>query len=274
MCRETSPDPRLFAALERDYEYIYHFAAVIGVRNVLEKPDRVLYVNAVSTLNLFDYAKSLGDLRKVLFSSTSEIYAGTQLHYGIRVPTPEDLPLCVADIASERTTYALSKMYGESIAFTYGKKYGIPFTVVRYHNIYGPRMGFRHVIPEMFKKISDRDVVDVSSPSHTRAFCYIDDAVEATIRCCVSRNTEEMVLNIGNSQEEISIRDLVRKIAAILGREIRINELPDTPGSPVRRCPDVSKLERLTGFRATCSLEEGIRKAYEFYRHRMAKPYE
>jgi nucleoside-diphosphate-sugar epimerase len=193
----------VFETLPKDIQYIYHLAAVIGVQNVMENPDKVLYVNAISTLNLIEYAKELQFLKKFLFSSTSEIYAGTLKHFGIEVPTDETVQLTLDDIKSPRTTYMLSKMYGESILFNYGEKYDIPFSIVRYHNVYGPRMGFLHVVPEMFIKIMKQDVVEVASPEHTRAMCYVDDAVEMTILVCESLDTKSEILNIGNPKQEI-----------------------------------------------------------------------
>jgi nucleoside-diphosphate-sugar epimerase len=267
-------DKAFFDALPTDVEYIYHLAAVIGVRNVLENPDKVLYVNAISTLYLFEYAKRLPNLKRVLFSSTSEVYAGTLKHFGIAVPTPETEKLALDDISSPRTTYMLSKMYGESICFNYGRLYSIPFTIVRYHNVYGPRMGFLHVIPEMFIKIRNNDVIDVASPTHTRAFCYIDDAVRATITATEHPKAAGEVLNIGNQREEIAIRDLVRTIARVMQKDITINDLPDTPGSPARRCPDMSKLKSLTGYEPSISLEEGVARMYAWYADKLDEKYE
>ena len=267
-------DPQLLLQLDGEYEYIYHLSSVIGVKNVLQKADRVLYVNALSTLNVFEYAKNLKNVKKVFFSSTSEVYAGTMKHFAVDVPTNENVQLTIEDITADRTTYALSKMYGESAAFVYGRKYAIPVTIGRYHNVYGPRMGFAHVIPEAFVKISKSKVIDVSSPNHTRAFCFIDDAVEFTIRACENTNTTSQILHIGDSEEEISIKDLVIKIANILGKKITVNELPDTPGSPARRCPDTSKIERLTGYKSTVSLEKGICKTYGWYKDKLDNQYE
>lgn len=267
-------DPRFVDSLGDDFDHIYHLAAVIGVKNVMKDPDRVLYVNALSTLNIFEAARGMKQLKRILFSSTSEIYAGTLRHFGIEIPTPESVPLTVDDITSERTTYALSKMFGESVCFSYGKKYDIPFTVVRYHNVYGPRMGFAHVIPEMFIKVLSSDEVDVPSPGHTRAFCYIEDAVEYTVRACLSPSTEGEILHIGNSDEEIRVNDLVLTVARVLGKEIRINPLPDTPGSPERRCPDIGKIKKLTGYSPRYSLAEGIEKTYAWYRNRLDDRYE
>lgn len=267
-------NPVIFKKLGKDYDYIYHLAAVIGVKHVMQNPERVLYVNAVSTLNVFEYAKEIKNLKKLFFSSTSEIYSGTVKHFGVRVPTDEDVPLAIDDVKADRSTYALSKMYGESTGFVYSRKYNIPLTIGRYHNVYGPRMGFAHVIPEMFVKINRNDVVDVASPGHTRAFCFIDDAVELTVRACENINTMSEIINIGNSKEEIRIKELVLKIATILKKKITINELPDTTGSPQRRCPDTKKMESLTGYSPVYSLDDGLRKTYAWYKEKLNEQYE
>jgi len=267
-------DTNLYAKLDEDFNYIYHLAAVIGVKNVMENPDKVLYVNAISTLNLVEFAKNMKSLKKILFSSTSEIYAGTLKHFGINVPTDESVQLTLDDIQSPRTTYMLSKMYGESILFNYGKKYNIPFSIVRFHNVYGPRMGFLHVIPEMFIKVTNQNVVEVASPSHTRAMCFVDDAVEMTIRTCESDKTNKEILNIGNQNEEISIIDLVKTISKVLDKKIIIKELENTPGSPARRCPDISKIINLTGYTPIVNLEEGIKRTFEWYKNKLDNKYE
>jgi nucleoside-diphosphate-sugar epimerase len=267
-------DPGLFMNLDKDYHYLYHLAAVIGVKNVVRNPDKVLHTNALSTLNVYEYAKHMKSLKKLFYSSTSEVYAGTLKLYGINIPTDESVPLVIEDITAYRTTYALSKIYGESIGFVYGRKYNIPFTSGRYHNVYGPRMGYAHVIPEMFIKIDKNNVIDVPSSTHTRAFCFIEDAVEFTIRACENPNTNNEILHIGNSSEEISIRDLVVKIAGILGKSVTLNELDDTAGSPARRCPDITKIQSLTGYTPRVTLNEGIQRTYEWYKDKLGARYE
>jgi len=264
-------DLQFLLSLSREYEYIFHLAAIIGLKNVIQNADKVLYVNALATLNMFEYAKNIKNLKRIFFSSTSEVYSGTAKHFNIAIPTDENVPLTLEDISLERTTYALSKMYGESIGFIYGKKFGIPVTIGRYHNVYGPRMGFAHVIPETFLKISQNGAIDVPSLHHTRAFCFIDDAIEFTIRACYSSNTINEILHIGNSKEEISIRELVLKISNIMGRNIVINSLPDTSGSVSRRCPDTTKIERLTGFSPKVFLSEGLRRTYEWYKDKLTR---
>ena len=271
--RSDLKDPKTFLQLDTDFDYIYHLAAVIGVKNVLENPDQVLSVNAISTLNLLEFSKNIKTLKKVLFSSTSEIYAGTLKNFGVEIPTNEEVKLTIEDIKSRRTTYALSKMFGESAFFSFGDKYHIPFTIVRYHNIYGPRMGFAHVIPETFVKISRNRNVAVPSPNHSRAFCYVDDAAKMTVKACAMQETDKQILNIGNSDEELKIKDLVLKIAKVMNKEITIDDQPETSGSPVRRCPDVSKIERFTGLKAAVSLNDGIKKTYDWYKNKLDQNY-
>ena len=267
-------EPSAFEQLPLDVDYVYHLAAVIGVQNVLEHPDRVLFVNATTTLNLFEWAKRCTQLKKILFSSTSEIYAGTLKHFGIDIPTPENVPLVLADITEARTTYALSKMYGESICHNYGRKYDIPSTIVRYHNVYGPRMGFKHVIPEMFVKIGAQPNIQVASPEHTRAFCYIDDAVEMTILLCEHEAATGETYHVGNQEQEIKIRDLVKEVANTMERPITIQEMADTPGSPTRRCPDTRRVQALTGYTPQIPLADGIRRTYSWYKNKLEDRYE
>jgi len=262
-------DKDFIKQLDKDFDYIYHLAAVIGVKNVVENPDKVLNHNAIATLNLIEFAKKIKSLKKILFSSTSEIYAGTLKHYGIDIPTNEEVKLVIDDIKSPRTTYMLSKMYGESILFNYGFKYNIPFTIVRYHNVYGPRMGFLHVIPEMLVKISNQTIIEVASPEHTRSMCFIDDAVEMTIRACENISTKKEILNIGNQSEEISIINLVKLIADVLDKKIKTKMLPDTKGSPKRRCPDISKIVNLTGYSPKVNIKEGLKKTYNWYKDKL-----
>ena len=263
-------DAAALAALPDDVRTIYHFAAVLGVNDVLRAPDRVLEVNAACTINVFNYARRTVALGRLVFASTSEVYAGTLKHFGVPIPTPESVALTLEDVAAPRTSYALSKIYGEAIAFAWRQTHGVPVTIIRYHNIYGPRMGFRHVIPETFVKIARAaDGVEVPSAEHTRSFCYIDDAVEATIRCATLAATEGRVVHVGSSDREIAMGELVRVIAGVMGRHVVIRPLPPTPGSPSRRCPDTSLLAELTGFRAGVDLDEGLARTWAWYRERL-----
>ena len=225
------------------------------------------------TLNLIEFAKKIKSLKKILFSSTSEIYSGTLKHFGIKIPTNEEVKLTLDDIKSPRTTYMLSKMYGESLFFSYGEKYNIPFTIVRYHNVYGPRMGFLHVIPEMLLKISHQKKVEVASPKHTRSMCYVDDAIKMTIRACKKIHEQRNPKYWQSRSRDFNCK-FSKDNSKILNKNIQISYLPDTKGSPKRRCPDVSKIKKMTGYTCKVGLEKGIKKTYKWYKDRLHNKYE
>jgi UDP-glucuronate decarboxylase len=127
------------------------------------------------------------------------------------------------------------------------------------------------VIPEMFIKIARNDTVEVFSPDHTRTFCYIDDAVEQTILACEHELSRGEILNVGADDPEIRIMDLVELIGRVLGRDLKLVRRDDTIGSTPRRCPDMSKLTRLTNYSPEVSLEDGIARTYAWYRTRISE---
>lgn len=267
-------DAAAVAALPPDCTHVYHLAALIGVKHVMKRPDQVFRVNLLASINLLEHCRRSERLHRFLFSSTSEVYAGALKAYGIPIPTPEETPLTLDELSSPRTSYALSKITGESIGLQYANVHGIPVTNVRYHNVFGPRMGFAHVVPETMIKISESSHVRVPSPHHTRAFCYVDDAVAATIACAESDLTRNATINIGNSKEEVAIRALVELVAEVMDRKIEIEELPETPGSPARRCPDTTNLEAKAGFRPSVDLRGGLQLTWQWYRDRLDDRFE
>ena len=252
-------------ALGDDYDYIYHLAAIIGVVHVLKHPYDVLRKNIELLLNMTDLARRQIHLRRFIFASTSEIYAGTLKFFNLEIPTPEASPLTVTELDSPRTSYMLSKIYGEALLY----QDTIPFTIVRPHNFYGPRMGMSHVIPEQLKKVhfaENGSTIDVFSADHRRTFCFITDAVEMIYRLSIIDTAQGQSFNIGNETPEVEIREVVNTIIDVVGHKVVLNELPPTPGSPVRRCPSMKKTFEYTGYRGQISLREGIQKTYDWYR--------
>lgn len=262
--------PNTLTELSSDYEYIYHFAAIIGVSNVLNRPYNVLSDNVLMLLNMISFAKRQADLKRLIFTSTSEVYAGTLQNFKLPIPTPETTPLALTDLSHPRTTYMLSKIYGEALCH----HSGIPFIVVRPHNVYGPRMGMVHVIPELFKKAyfaQNGGNLDVFSVSHSRTFCYIEDAVEMIKLSAELKECEGQTLNIGNQSPEILIKDVAGLIIKLIGKGLKINPMPETPGSPLRRCPDMTKTYNLTGYKPLTGIEKGIELTYEWYKNYIFK---
>ena len=157
----------------------------------------------------------------------------------------------------------MSKIYGE--AMCYHSK--IPFTIIRPHNIYGPRMGRAHVIPELFIKIqhSKKRILKVYSPNHKRTFCYIDDAINMIINLSKSKLSKNKTFNVGVDTNEIKIIDLAKLILVILKKKLKILPMQITQGSPYRRCPSMNKYRRLTNKVKFTSLRVGLKNTLEWY---------
>jgi len=257
--------PAALDALGRDYDFVIHLAALLGVQNVRNRPFDVLTLNNAMVERVIEFARRQSRLSRLLFSSTSEVYAGTLQYFGMTVPTPESTPLAITDLAEPRTSYMLSKIYGEALC----RHSGLPFTLIRVHNAYGPRMGLSHVIPELLRKAHDLPPggkLEVYSVKHRRTFCYISDVVELIVRMLESPACSGEVLNVGNETPEIAIGELARIILDTVGRDAEIAPMPETPGSPLRRGPDMSKTAALVNYRAQVAVEEGVRRTYEWYR--------
>jgi nucleoside-diphosphate-sugar epimerase len=258
-------DPKTPSLLDCNYKTIYQFAAIIGVRHVMERPYEVLQKNVVIQANAIELAKRQKALDHFFFTSTSEVYAGSLTHMSLPVPTPENVPLTLTDISHPRTSYMLSKIYGEAMC----QQSSLPFTILRPHNIYGPRMGLVHVLPELIKKaiaLPKNGNLDVASVEHRRAFCFIDDATEMMRLLGYTIKTVGGTFNIGNQEQEITIGDFADIILRKIGRtDLRVLPLKETPGSPVRRCPDMVQTYAATGYRPVIDLEEGILRTYKWY---------
>jgi len=252
------------AGLPSDYTYIFHFAAIIGVSNVLHRPYAVLRDNVLMLERVLEFCRSQQRLERLVFASTSEVYAGTLQYFTLPIPTPETTPIALTDLAHPRTSYMLSKLYGEAMC----QQAGIPFTIIRPHNVYGPRMGMAHVIPELLKKARQTPAggaLEVYSVAHRRTFCYIDDAVQLIRRAAEADACLNATINIGNQAPEISMGELAEHVIKTIGKPLTIKPLPETPGSPARRCPDMAHTTALTGYRAQIGLADGIQKTYAWY---------
>jgi UDP-glucuronate decarboxylase len=251
------------------YDVVYHLAAMLGVEAVEKDPIGVVRNNLNGTLNVLDWFARSGS-KKIIFSSTSEVYAGAAEIGVMAVPTPESVPAVITNIFHPRSSYALSKLAGEHLVAQFGRQTGQAFTVIRYHNVYGPRMGYRHVIPQIMQRLTKgENPMIVRSPEHTRAFCYVADAAEATVALAQCAAAEGRLVHVGNSIDHVSVLELTRQIAAAMGLDVRLEPGQDQVGSVSRRCPDVSLLKELTGMEAKVRLPQGLTEMYAWYRGRL-----
>ena len=254
-----------FSMLNKEYDYLYMLAAVVGVNNTLKMPSEIIRINTKLTMNVLEWL-SKSQVKKVIFTSTSENYSGTIDKFNYQVPTPEDVPLSIIDISHPRYTYAVTKILGESGFLNYANTYGFECTIIRYHNVIGPRMGFKHVIPHL----AERFLIKKENPflmygfDQTRSFCYIDDAIMGTISAAEYDESDGQIYHIGSS-EEITIEELIRESGKFFNFDGTFEEAPTFPGSTMRRCPDSAKAKKHFGYSPKNSWKESLHKTLKWY---------
>jgi nucleoside-diphosphate-sugar epimerase len=257
-------DPTVYADLPRGWDQIYLLVAVVGVRNVERDPARVMRVNTLAVQHTLDW---LGTGDRLFFASTSEVYAGSVSTGVAAVPTGEDVPLLIEDVTAPRFAYGVSKLWGEAAVMHTARAKGIDAVVARFHNVYGPRMGADHVIPELaLRAIGRENPFRVYGTDQYRAFCHVDDATDAMVRLMAGDRAAGEIVHIGNDTEQTNIGDLTKLVLRIAGFDPELDVRPAPAGSVARRCPDITRLRALTGFEPSVGLEEGVRRTFEWYR--------
>jgi UDP-glucose 4-epimerase len=253
--------------IDHDVDIVFHLAAINGTRYFYEIPFDVLTVNLLSLINILRWLNE-SRCRRFIWLSSPEVYSGTIQHLDGPVPTPEDVPVCITNTTNPRFSYACSKIAGESLClnFANGRMSEVAVTVVRPHNIYGPRMGFEHVIPELLLRILRReDPLAIFGSDNKRAFCYVTDLVRALILVAQSDQLNGQIINIGNDTEETTILSLANALCKLFNFNPRfeIHEAP--PGSARRRCPNLSKARSVLRYTPQVNLDAGLRMTSEWY---------
>ncbi|OFX37773.1 MAG: epimerase [Bacteroidetes bacterium GWA2_40_15] len=228
------------------FDYVFHYAAVVGVKRTIDNPKMVL--NDIEGIkNILDLSKNTS-IKKVFYSSSSEVYGEP-----VEIPQYEDTtPL------NSRLPYAIVKNVGEAFFRTYHLEYGLNYTIFRFFNTYGPRQSTDFVISKFISQAQqNRDITIYGDGLQTRTFCYIDDNLETTEKILNQSNLDNEVINIGSDQE-ITILELAQKVIKLLNSKSKIIHLdPLKEGDMTRRKPDISKM-KVVLTRALTSIDEGI----------------
>ncbi|MEO0783819.1 MAG: NAD-dependent epimerase/dehydratase family protein [Pseudomonadota bacterium] len=256
-------DQAFVSSLPDDVDIIFHMAALNGTQNFYERPFEVVRCCTLPTMFLLQKYGPLGRLKRWIYAGTSEAYASTVTRFGWEIPTAEDVPLGIDDIFNNRWSYGASKMHGEIATVNACQHFNVPFSIVRFHNAYGPRMGDKHVVPDFLMRTKN-DVFELYGYEDTRSFIYADDASRATIGVAMSEACANQLVNIG-SEDEITIHDLGKKMMIAAGKEGEIVLHPSPKGSVKRRAPNIAKLKELTGYEAEWTLSAGLKATAEFY---------
>ncbi len=259
-------DPTIVQAAVDSAEVVFHLAAVVGIPRVLADPLRMIQVNVEGTERVLEACAARGI--PVCVASSSEVYGK-----GVHWPAAEEDDLRLGPPTVPRWAYAVSKLLDEHLAMAWARR-GLPVSVVRYFNVYGPRadpQGYGYVVARfMDQALRGEPLTVYGDGQQTRSFLYVEDAVEGTLRAGTLPAAFGRIWNIGGS-EEITILALAEKVRAITGRPvpIRFLPLPEVYGPDfeevLRRIPDVSKARALLGFEARVTLDEGLQRTWEWW---------
>ncbi len=247
-------------------DILFHLAFINGTRFFYEIPERVLEVGVKGAVNTLDAAVN-NNIGKYILASSSEVY-----QQPIIIPTPETERIIIPDITNPRYSYSGGKIISELLAVNYARKGPLEAMIFRPHNIYGPDMGYEHVIPEFICRMktlsADFSKKSIDFPiqgtgSETRAFCYIDDFVDGLMLVMNNGRSGE-IYHIGNDKEEIDIRSLAEKIAGLLDIKLLMTHTELQKGGTLRRCPSIEKMRGL-GYEPRISLEDGLSRTISWY---------
>lgn len=255
-----------FDNLDQSYDEVYMLSALVGVNRTLKFPQDVIRTNTLLTMNTLNWI-SRNNIKRLLFSSSSENYAGTSDLFNIEIPTAEDVPLCIGDINHPRWTYAITKIHGESAFIHSAEAYDFESTIVRYQNIIGPEMGFGHAIPHIVERFvkGNESPFKIYGHDQTRAFCYIDDAVKGTVGAMESRNAAGQIYHIGK-EDEINMESLTTYIGELMGYSGDYEAAVTYPGSVARRCPNIDKAKRDFGYSPSIGWKKAVSLTTDWYR--------
>jgi len=236
-------------------DVVFHLAAAVGVRTVMERPVEAIRVNVEGTGTVL--ASCARSRRKVLITSTSEVYGKNE-----HVPFCEDDDIIIGTTVKSRWGYACSKALDEFLALAYAKECGLPVVIVRLFNTVGPRQSGRYgmVIPRFVSQaLAGQPLTIFGDGSQTRCFIHVKDVVGVLVKLVDEPAAVGMVFNVG-SQEEVSILHLAHLVREMTGSSspVVLTDPRDTYGSGFedmhRRVPDISRIHRLTGFVPTLDL--------------------
>lgn len=235
----------------QNFDYVFHYAAVVGVKRTLNHPVKVLE-DITGMKNILDLSKNTA-VKRIFFSSSSEVY-------GEPVELPQNemtTPL------NSRLPYAIVKNVGEAFLKSYKQEYGLDYTIFRFFNTYGPLQSKDFVVSRFIAAALKGDPITIyGDGSQSRTFCYVDDNVNACIKAFEDNKIMNDIINIG-SDKELSVLDLAKLIIEITGSTSELVYMPPLPeGDMSRRLPDTSKMKKLLGYEPI-PLRDGLLKLLE-----------
>jgi nucleoside-diphosphate-sugar epimerase len=257
-------DAEAVTELAKGATHIVHCAAIAGVDTVLESPVRTMRVNVIGTYNVLEAAVATQDtLERLVDFSTSEVF-GTHA-YNVK----EGHVSTIGSVGEARWTYAVSKLAGEHMAHAYHDELGLPAVTVRPFNVYGPgQIGGGAIRAFIEAALAGEDLIVRGDGSQIRAWCYVDDMVEAVELALTRPAAIGQSFNIGNPRSAVTIFDLAQRVKRITGAPGEIRFEPLNYVDVELRIPNVEKASEQLGFNAKVELDEGLERTIAWYRSR------
>ncbi|HEX4132852.1 MAG TPA: SDR family NAD(P)-dependent oxidoreductase [Pirellulales bacterium] len=258
-------DPQAVSRAVAGVDGVCHAAFVNGTRFFYERPELVLDVGVRGMLNVLD-ACIEHRVRELFVASSSEVYQTPP-----RVPTDETAPMLIPDPLNPRYSYAAGKIISEILSINYARKHFDRMVIFRPHNVFGPDMGWEHVLPQFIVRMqrlvssqpSGRLKFTIQgSGRETRAFVYVDDFTDGLLRV-MDHGKHMQIYNIG-TEEELSIAEVAERTARYFGREVEIVPGALAVGGTARRCPDLTKLRGL-GYAPRWSFDDAVGRTVDWY---------
>jgi UDP-glucose 4-epimerase len=234
-----------------NFDYVFHYAAVVGVKRTIENPIMVLD-DLKGMRNILDLCKNTS-VKRIFFSSSSEVYGEP-----VELPQHEyTTPL------NSRLPYAIVKNVGEAFLKSYKQEYDLDYTIFRFFNTYGPLQSKDFVVSKFISSaLQNEDITIYGDGSQTRTFCFVDDNIQACVNAFMKDEVMNDVINIG-SDKILTVLELAEMIVKVSGSTSKIVHLPPLDeGDMTRRQPDTGKMLQLLG-KEPLSLEEGLKKVID-----------
>jgi len=261
-------DVRFPLKIEEPIDFIVHAAGIASPFYYTKYPLETIEVGTLGTKNMLDLAK-IKNVESFIFFSSSEVYGDPDPRF---VPTPETY-FGNVNCIGPRACYDESKRLGETLCMTYFRLFNLPVKIVRPFNVYGPGIkkdDYRALPNFIYNALKGNPLLVYGTGDHTRAFCYMNDAVTAFFKVLLSDYNGE-VFNVGNSNEEISILDLANLIAEIFDHKIKIKRISApieayASADPKRRCPDTTKIKGMFGHEPKVDLRTGLCRTIQWFK--------
>lgn len=245
-------------------DIVVHAAAIAGIDTVIVSPVKTMEVNIIGTANVLRAARINGVKERVMDLSTSEVFGSRAYHCS------ENDNTVTGSAGEARWTYAVSKLAGEHLTNSYYKEYGLPTVTIRPFNIYGPGQTGEGALAIFVKRaLKNDDIYIYGDGSQIRAWCYVDDMVDALLLALENPNAVGESFNIGNSRAVITIYGLAQTVCRILNSKSRILFKEPLSTDIELRVPETKKAFEILGFKARVDLEEGILRTAQWFESKL-----